>query len=360
MGESLSSDESARPRALTPLSPYPFKTLFHELAHVVLGHTTANFRGEGNAALQLSDGHELSHALIEVEAESVALLCLATLDLPDQEFCRGYIQHWLSGPDGLAQDIPEKSAQRIFGAADRILCAGVGETRVRAPTAEEIGLNGATSVMPASAPSALPAPDTVVPQTIASIALPSALKVEATEEAGLPPPTPQVDSYNSTSLPPERALAKAVAAAQTTTAKAVSAPKPMENSERDAWTLHGHLQNLHQELHPQESATSARFASALRVLRERDPAIAREVQQLVKNASRDIKKAFSQIEVVLESDPLIAHNTRLEDNEFDLFANMGVGEVLRTDFEVPADFLRSHPTIARAKEPAEQPFCQWS
>ena len=96
--------------AVSPLAPFPLKTLFHELAHVVLGHTTPNFRGEGNPGLDLNDGEELGMALIEVEAESVALLCLATLDMPGQEFCRGYIQHWLSGGSGLAQDIPEKSA----------------------------------------------------------------------------------------------------------------------------------------------------------------------------------------------------------------------------------------------------------
>jgi hypothetical protein len=67
--------------AVSPLAPYPFKTLFHELGHVVLGHTTDNFHGDGNTGLELSDGPELSPALIEVEAERVVLLCLATLDL---------------------------------------------------------------------------------------------------------------------------------------------------------------------------------------------------------------------------------------------------------------------------------------
>jgi hypothetical protein len=35
------------------------------------------------------------------------------------EFCRGYIQNWLAGAE-----IPERSAQRIFAAADKILKAG--------------------------------------------------------------------------------------------------------------------------------------------------------------------------------------------------------------------------------------------
>jgi hypothetical protein len=36
------------------------------------------------------------------------------------EYCRGYIQNWLAGAD-----IPERSAQRIFSAADKILKAGI-------------------------------------------------------------------------------------------------------------------------------------------------------------------------------------------------------------------------------------------
>jgi hypothetical protein len=39
------------------------------------------------------------------------------------EFCRGYIQNWLSGAE-----IPERSAQRIFSAADKILKAGIERT----------------------------------------------------------------------------------------------------------------------------------------------------------------------------------------------------------------------------------------
>jgi hypothetical protein len=46
------------------------------------------------------------------------LLC-ESLELPGVEFSRGYIQSWLC-----ADVITEKSAQKIFGAADRILRAG--------------------------------------------------------------------------------------------------------------------------------------------------------------------------------------------------------------------------------------------
>jgi hypothetical protein len=67
----------------------------------------------------MQDGRELPHNSKEVEAESVALLVLDSLELPGGEYCRGYIQYWL-----LADEIPEASARRIFSTADRILRAG--------------------------------------------------------------------------------------------------------------------------------------------------------------------------------------------------------------------------------------------
>ena len=81
-----------------------------ELAHNVLGHVD-----EG----EMSDGEQLSRNIKEVEAESVALLCCEALGLEGAEYCRGYIQSWLKGGT-----IPERSAQRIFAAADKILKAG--------------------------------------------------------------------------------------------------------------------------------------------------------------------------------------------------------------------------------------------
>jgi len=96
--------------AVSPLAFAPFKTLFHELAHVTLGHTEE---------LDFSDSDSTPKNLREVEAESVALILCESLNLPGAEYCRGYIQNWLSG-----DVIPEKSAQKIFRAADRILKAG--------------------------------------------------------------------------------------------------------------------------------------------------------------------------------------------------------------------------------------------
>jgi antirestriction protein ArdC len=96
--------------AINPLAEMPDKTSFHELAHVELGHTSE----------AVHDSETLPRSLKEVEAESVALLCLESLNMPGSEFCRGYIQNWLQGAT-----IPERSAQRIFAAADKILKAGI-------------------------------------------------------------------------------------------------------------------------------------------------------------------------------------------------------------------------------------------
>jgi hypothetical protein len=69
------------------------------------------------------DSEWLPRNLQEVEAESVALLCLESLGMDGGEYCRGYIQSWLTGAT-----IPERSAQRIFAVADKILKAGVAKS----------------------------------------------------------------------------------------------------------------------------------------------------------------------------------------------------------------------------------------
>ena len=105
--------------AINPVNPMPHKTRFHELAHVVLDHTV-----EGT----LNDDDHTPRSLRECEAESVALLCCAALDLPGVEFSRGYIQNWW----GQGNPIPERSAQRILKVADQILKAGTPDREVAA------------------------------------------------------------------------------------------------------------------------------------------------------------------------------------------------------------------------------------
>ena len=101
--------------AINPVAQLPHKTLFHEAAHVLL-HTD-----EGS----FTDSELTPRSLREVEAEAVALLCCESLGLDGATYCRAYIQNWISRGIGIdASAIPEKSAQRIFRAADQILRAG--------------------------------------------------------------------------------------------------------------------------------------------------------------------------------------------------------------------------------------------
>lgn len=97
--------------SVSPVNPLPHKTRFHELAHVLLGHTAEGAQADTDAT---------PRSLKEAEAEGVALLCCEALGLPGADSCRGYIQHWL----GARNPIPERSAQRIFRVADQIIRAG--------------------------------------------------------------------------------------------------------------------------------------------------------------------------------------------------------------------------------------------
>ena len=101
--------------AINPVAQLPHKTLFHEMAHVIL-HTS-----EGD----FTDTEQTRRNIREVEAEAVALLCCEALGLEGADYARGYIQNWPYEAIGFnAEAIPEKSAQKIFRAADQILRAG--------------------------------------------------------------------------------------------------------------------------------------------------------------------------------------------------------------------------------------------
>ncbi len=101
--------------AINPVAQLPHKTFFHECAHVALAHTLES---------DFEDGERTPKNLREVEAEAVALLCCEALSLEGAEFCRGYIQGWAND-----EPIPEPSAKRILGVADRILKAGTTSTQ---------------------------------------------------------------------------------------------------------------------------------------------------------------------------------------------------------------------------------------
>ena len=98
--------------AINPIAVNPTKTRFHELAHIVLGHTIPHS----------FDDYVTHRGVKEFEAEAAAYLCMNELERLDDETAshsRGYIQHWLDNerPD-------DKSIQRVFRAADAILRAG--------------------------------------------------------------------------------------------------------------------------------------------------------------------------------------------------------------------------------------------
>lgn len=95
--------------AINPMAKRPEKTLFHELGHAVLHKSV--------------DRAEIDRPIREVEAECVALLVTTALSIASDESTaemRGYIQNWL----GTGNAIDDKTAQRIFSAAQRLIAAG--------------------------------------------------------------------------------------------------------------------------------------------------------------------------------------------------------------------------------------------
>lgn len=97
--------------AVSPVAQLPHKTAFHEVAHVILGHTQSD---------QMVNTEATPRSIREVEAEAVAMICCEALELEGASYCCGYIQHWLAGE----KEIPNQSAQRILTAATAILKAG--------------------------------------------------------------------------------------------------------------------------------------------------------------------------------------------------------------------------------------------
>lgn len=114
--------------AINPLAREPWSVLFHEIAHCLL-HADRGMN-------VLADGLALPVDLIEAEAEGVAYLCCASLDLGGLESCRGYVQHWLASPDRRELFRTSKCPQRVFAAADRILKAGTASAAGKEESAE--------------------------------------------------------------------------------------------------------------------------------------------------------------------------------------------------------------------------------
>jgi antirestriction protein ArdC len=98
--------------AVNPVAVNPTKTLFHEVGHVILGHTLPRTIGE----------YATHRGVKEFEAEGTAYLVMNELELLDEETAtrsRGYIRHWLH-----EERPPEPSIRVAFRAADAILKAG--------------------------------------------------------------------------------------------------------------------------------------------------------------------------------------------------------------------------------------------
>lgn len=93
--------------AINPLAKYQEKTILHELAHIVLGHTK---------------GVNAEHKGIkEFQAESTAYLLAKELELKNWNDAesRAYIQDWLDG-----EKPQDKYIEQILTAVNKILQAG--------------------------------------------------------------------------------------------------------------------------------------------------------------------------------------------------------------------------------------------
>jgi hypothetical protein len=65
--------------AISPVAAMPHKTLFHEIAHIELGHTLES---------EFTDSEHTPRSLREVEAESVAMLLCESLELSGSEYAK--------------------------------------------------------------------------------------------------------------------------------------------------------------------------------------------------------------------------------------------------------------------------------
>lgn len=98
--------------AVNPVAINPRKTMFHELGHIVLSHTTSQRLAE----------YQTHRGIMEFEAEGAAYIAMNELGLLDEATAtrsRGYIKHWLHD-----EQPPEQSIRQVFRAADAIIRAG--------------------------------------------------------------------------------------------------------------------------------------------------------------------------------------------------------------------------------------------
>jgi antirestriction protein ArdC len=99
--------------AINPLGHHQAATTFHELAHIVLGHTEEGWLDD--------TADRTPRNLREFEAEGTAMLVLDILGEKDHTESVGYMKNWFASG---AEDPPEKSIRKIMKAADTIVKAG--------------------------------------------------------------------------------------------------------------------------------------------------------------------------------------------------------------------------------------------
>jgi hypothetical protein len=119
--DNLQSYSRPRSVAVARSAVHPERSLFHALAHVVLGHTESQNLGfDGDQDHHFRDYITLDSNAREVEAECVAMLLLGALALPGADDAAVFVEFWTEH-----DLLPEPKCQRIFEAADTILRAGL-------------------------------------------------------------------------------------------------------------------------------------------------------------------------------------------------------------------------------------------
>jgi antirestriction protein ArdC len=96
--------------AINPMAVCPMKTMFHEIAHIILGHTQ-------------NDDEDMNRGIKEFQAETVAHIVMVELGLDfNCSESRAYVQGWLNDTRPTPQQI-----SAVFKAVDTIITAGKAE-----------------------------------------------------------------------------------------------------------------------------------------------------------------------------------------------------------------------------------------
>ena len=141
-GNALGFATVRREISVSPLSPRPERTLFHEIGHVLLGHVE---KGD------VVDLEARSYSTNEVEAEAFSYLVCGMLGMAQDPTqlaeSSGYIRYWME--HGAAGDWSDRNARRVMRAVDRFL---------------QLTKKSATTSGPAKEPAPTPAPVVTEPE----------------------------------------------------------------------------------------------------------------------------------------------------------------------------------------------------